>query len=173
MKHLLWAPSHRWTPWFHPAPHTSSPSLADHAWHFCEQTHSTVRRLPPTTTTRGTAAAELPRLLHPSLQADVPAGLFDLQRRGAGLLSAQGLREVRGVLGGQPAGGRETRGALGVTQGVALYNKTRLHSEEAGSPDSARQRHSPRHVAACRPKCAVSRHTAHLAALMLRPTVKR
>lgn len=31
----------------------------------------------------------------------------------------------------------------------------------------------PRQVAACRPKCTVSRQTAHLAALMLRPTVNR
>lgn len=33
--------------------------------------------------------------------------------------------------------------------------------------------YKPRQVAACRPKCTVSRQTAHLAALMLRPTVKR
>lgn len=35
------------------------------------------------------------------------------------------------------------------------------------------QWYKPRQVAACRPKCTVSRQTAHLAALMLRPTVKR
>lgn len=34
-------------------------------------------------------------------------------------------------------------------------------------------RNSPRQVAAWRPKCTVSRHTVHLAALMLSPTVKR
>lgn len=33
--------------------------------------------------------------------------------------------------------------------------------------------HSPRQVAACRPKCTVSRQTVHLAARMLSPTVKR
>lgn len=33
--------------------------------------------------------------------------------------------------------------------------------------------YTPRQVAACRPKCTVSKQTAHLAALMLRPTVKR
>lgn len=33
--------------------------------------------------------------------------------------------------------------------------------------------HPPRQVAACRPKCTVSRQTVHLAARMLSPTVKR
>ena len=37
----------------------------------------------------------------------------------------------------------------------------------------AGERSRPRQVAACRPKCTVSRHTVHFAALMLSPTVKR
>lgn len=44
-----------------------------------------------------------------------------------------------------------------------LFSKT--------SSDTAGYR--PRQVAACRPKCTVSKQTAHLAALMLSPTVKR
>lgn len=67
----------------------------------------------------------LPRLLHPSLQANMPTGLFDLQCRRVCLFSAQSLWKVSGVLGWQTAGGRKTRWAFRVTQGVTLCNTTK------------------------------------------------
>lgn len=67
----------------------------------------------------------LPRLLHPSLQANMPTGLFDLQRRRVCLFSAQSLWKVSGILSWQTAGGRKTWWAFRVTQGVTLYNTTK------------------------------------------------
>ena len=69
------------------------------------------------------ASDALPGLLHPALQAHVSAGLSGLQGGGAGLVPAQGLGEVGGVLGGQATGGREAGGTLGVAQGVALCSQ--------------------------------------------------
>lgn len=37
--HPLWAHCHRWTLWFHPARHTSSPSLVGHVSHFYMSKH--------------------------------------------------------------------------------------------------------------------------------------
>lgn len=63
----------------------------------------------------------IPRLLHPSLQANVPTGLFDLHGGRVGLFSAQSFGEVSGVFGRKAAGGRKTGRTLGVAQGVALW----------------------------------------------------
>lgn len=115
----------------------------------------------------------------------MPTGLFDLHGGRVGLFPAQGFGEVSGVLGGKAAGGRKTGRTFGVAQGVTLwraeegrgglvvlrgrYRGRKVKNWLKNHPD----RRQPKQVAACRPKCTVSRQTAHLAALMLRPTVKR
>lgn len=67
-----------------------------------------------------TGGFRLPRLLHPSLQANVPTGLFDLQRGRVCLFSAQSFGEVSGILSRQAACGRKTGRAFRVAQGVTL-----------------------------------------------------
>ena len=47
--------------------------------------------VPRVRTAGGRGRGPLPGLLHPALQADVPAGLLHLQGGGVGLVPAQGL----------------------------------------------------------------------------------
>lgn len=77
----------------------------------------------------------IPRLLHPSLQANVPTGLLDLHGGRVGLFSAQSFGEVSGVLGGKAAGGRKAGRTFGVAQGVTLWRAEEVillwsHSEQ-------------------------------------------
>lgn len=73
---------------------------------------------------------------------------------------------------------RETN-VLAARQGLFLVflsrqaNKCVLWNVFTLSAPSQSTDYKPRQVAACRPKCTVSRQTAHLAALIFRPTVKR
>ena len=72
----------------------------------------------------------LPWLFHPSLQANMPAGLFDLQGWGVSLVPTQSLCEVSGILSWQAARGWEARWTFGVAQGVALYNQRKSQGEK-------------------------------------------
>lgn len=61
----------------------------------------------------------------------MPSGLLHLQSGWVCLFSAQSLWEVSGILSWQTTGGWQTRGTLGVAQGVALCNETKRRMKKA------------------------------------------
>lgn len=70
---------------------------------------------------RGTRT--IPGHLHPPFQVQATAGLLGLETRGVHFVAAEGLGEVCGILGWQAAGGRQARGALGMTHHLTFWGK--------------------------------------------------
>ena len=82
----------------------------------------------PTLLFSGSPPADPPGLLHPALQVHVAPGLFALRLPGgAALVPTEAVRQVQGAVRRQAARGRQARGALGMAESVAFWEKDGTH----------------------------------------------